>query len=85
MRVIFINKRLEAVRTECSEPPPSYLGRLVRLVEPVADAAVTLGVSRQRVLQLIHTGSLDAVKIGRSYFVSALSLQERMDARNRSL
>ena len=84
MRVIFINKRLEAVRTECSEPP-SYLGRLVRLVEPVADAAVTLGVSRQRVLQLIHTGSLDAVKIGRSYFVSALSLQERMDARNRSL
>lgn len=55
------------------------------MVEPVADAAVTLGVSRQRVLQLIHAGSLEAVKIGRGYFVSALSLQERMDARNRSI
>ena len=80
---VFINKQVRVTPRECSAPPSSYLGRLVSLVEPVAEAATMLGVSRQRVLQLIHEGSLEAVKVGRAYFVSALSLQERMEAQNR--
>ena len=48
------------------------------MVEPVTAAAGRLGVSRQRVLQLIGQGDLEAVKIGEDWFVSLLSLQERL-------
>ena len=50
------------------------------MVEPVTDAAVLLGVSRQRVLQLIGAGDLQARKIGRQYFIDALSLQARIES-----
>ena len=64
----------------------TYLQRLAGLLEPVPDAAQMLGVSRQRVLQLIESGRLEAVKLGRDYFISSLSLQEYLDARtNRTL
>jgi len=64
----------------------TYLQRLAGLLEPVPDAAQMLGVSRQRVLQLIEAGRLEAVKLGRDYFISSLSLQEYLDARtNRTL
>jgi len=59
----------------------TYLQRLAGLLEPVPDAAQMLGVSRQRVLQLIEAGRLEAVKLGRDYFISSLSLQEYLDAR----
>lgn len=58
-----------------------YLQRLAGLLEPVPEAAQMLGVSRQRVLQLIEAGRLEAVKLGRDYFVSSLSLQEYLEAR----
>jgi len=64
----------------------TYLQRLAGLLEPVPDAAQMLGVSRQRVLQLIEAGRLEAVKLGRDYFISSLSLQEYLDERtNRTL
>jgi len=64
----------------------TYLQRLAGLLEPVPDAAQMLGVSRQRVLQLIEAGRLEAVKLGRDSFISSLSLQEYLDARtNRTL
>ena len=64
----------------------TYLQRLAVLLEPVPDAAQMLGVSRQRVLQLIEAGRLEAVKLGRDYFISSLSLQEYLDERtNRTL
>lgn len=59
----------------------TYLQRLAGMLEPVPDAARTLGVSRQYVLQLIAAGKLEAVKLGRDYFISSLSLQEYLDAR----
>ena len=55
-----------------------YLERLALMLESVAGAAVVLGVSRQRVLQLIAAGELEAVKIGKDWFVGTLSLQERL-------
>jgi excisionase family DNA binding protein len=59
----------------------TYLQRLAGMLEPVPDAARMLGVSRQRVLQLIESRRLEAVKLGRDYFISSLSLQEYLDAR----
>lgn len=50
------------------------------MVEPVPDAAAMLGISRQRVLQLIGAGDLQARKIGRQYFIDALSLQARIES-----
>ncbi len=64
-----------------NEQRQTYLGRLAKMVEPVPDAAEMLGVSRQRVHELIQQGSLEAVQIGKHWFVSSLSLQERIDAR----
>lgn len=45
-----------------------------------AQAAELLGVNRQRVVQLIAAGKLDAVKVGRSYNVSAASVDARIAA-----
>ena len=59
----------------------SYLERLAGMLEPVPEVAGRLGVSRQRVLMLIREGKLEAVKLGRDYFVSSLSLQEMLDRR----
>ena len=71
-----------------TEPQPSpagneqrqkYIQKLVSMIEPVSDAAEMLGVSRVRVHQLIKSGHLEAVKIGKQYFVDSLSLQERIE------
>ena len=78
------NDLLGPKRLERSEQRLSYLERLAQMVEPVPRAAVLLGISRQRVLQLIQTGDLEAVKIGKDWFVSSLSVQERMNARQKS-
>jgi excisionase family DNA binding protein len=40
------------------------------------DAAVKLGLSRVRVLQLISAGKLPAEKIGRDYLIEAASLAQ---------
>ena len=68
-----------------AEQKQSYLERLAGMVEPVTDAAEMLGVSRQRVLQLVKTGKLESVRLGRgnrsTIVISSLSLQEFMDAR----
>ena len=57
----------------------THLQRLAALIEPVSDAADMLGVSRQRFHELIQHGDLEAVKIGKGWFVSSLSLQERIE------
>ena len=61
----------------------SYLERLAGMVEPVTDAAEMLGVSRQRVLQLVQQGKLESVRLGKgsraTIVISSLSLQEFMD------
>ena len=62
-----------------NEQKQTFLEKLASMVEPVAEAAEMLGVSRQRVLQLIKRGDLEAVKIGKGYFISSVSLQERLD------
>jgi excisionase family DNA binding protein len=62
-----------------SEQRQKYIQKLVNMIEPVSDAAEMLGVSRVRVHQLIKSGHLEAVKIGKQYFVDSLSLQERID------
>ncbi len=58
----------------------TFLDKLAGMVEPVAGAAALLGISRQRVLQLISAGDLQGRKIGRQYFVDALSLQARLES-----
>ena len=42
-----------------------------------AEAAAALRVNRQRVVQLINAGKLDAAKVGRSYIVAADSVERR--------
>ena len=42
-----------------------------------AEAAKALGVNRQRVVALIKSGKLEAEKVGRSYVVSAESVEKR--------
>lgn len=68
------------------EQKQSYLERLAGMVEPVTDAAEMLGVSRQRVLQLVAQGKLESVRLGKgaraTIVISSLSLQEFMDARS---
>lgn len=68
---------------EPNKPRLSYLERLVQMLEPVSRAATLLGISRQRVLQLIQSGDLEAVKIGSDWFVSSLSVQERINAQRK--
>lgn len=58
-----------------------FLNKLVGMVEPVPEAAEMLGVSKTRVHQLIKSGHLKAVQIGKQFFVDSLSLQERIDSR----
>ena len=65
------------------KPKDTHLQRLAALLEPVSQTAERLGVSRQRVHELIHEERLEAVKIGRSCFVSSLSVQEFMATRTR--
>ena len=62
----------------------TFLEKLAGMVEPVTDAAEILGISRQRVHQLIEAGDLKAVKIGKQFFVDTLSLQERLEAKHQA-
>jgi excisionase family DNA binding protein len=41
----------------------------------VSEAAEILGISRQRVLQLIEAGRLEARKVGNSYIIARSALQ----------
>ena len=68
------------MRTEFqTEQRQAYIRKLVTMIEPVSGAADMLGVSRARVHQLIKSGQLEAVQIGKQYFVDSLSLQERIE------
>jgi excisionase family DNA binding protein len=59
----------------------AFVDRLVGSLLPVPDVAEMLGLSRQRILQLIGDGKLTATKPGREWLVMASSVQEFMDAR----
>lgn len=50
---------------------------------PAMDAAKELGISRQRLYQLVAMGRLDSKKIGRSLFIPRESLDARMAGRHR--
>ncbi|TSD63651.1 excisionase family DNA-binding protein [Aeromicrobium piscarium] len=51
----------------------------------VAEAAKRLGVSRQRVVAMIQSGSLPAVKVGRSYVIDAAAVSRHRGAVSRPL
>jgi excisionase family DNA binding protein len=47
----------------------------------VPEAAAALGVSQQRVRQLLDGGKLSGMKVGRDWLVSRVSVQQRLDSR----
>jgi excisionase family DNA binding protein len=59
----------------------AFVDRLVGSLLVVPDVADMLGLTRQRVLQLINQGKLTGTKPGREWLVLASSVQEFMDAR----
>ncbi|WP_410655539.1 helix-turn-helix domain-containing protein [Amycolatopsis sp. lyj-112] len=52
---------------------------MVRSAEllPVAQVAQTLGISRERVRELVHSGRLDSVRVGRELVIEARSVEHR--------
>jgi excisionase family DNA binding protein len=59
---------------------PSLAGSLM----VVRDVAELLGISRQRVLKLIEAGQLDGILKGHQWLISALSVQNLIDARRQA-
>jgi len=65
-----------------SDPPPATEGapepdaapRLAALLLPIPEVAAALGIGRTKIYELIATGQLEAVHIGRSCRVPADSL-----------
>jgi excisionase family DNA binding protein len=52
------------------------MGLVLRHV-PVAEAAAQLGISRQRVYELVREGKLGYVRSGRTILISAQAIRER--------
>jgi excisionase family DNA binding protein len=59
---------------------PALVGSLM----VVPDVAELLGISRQRVVQLIKLGRFDAVLKGHQWLISAHSVQNLIDARRQA-
>ena len=72
------------VLSDPDSPRAQFLGQLAGTLMVVPDVAEMLGLSRQRVLKLIQTGKLDAVRKGRVWLISALSVQELIDVRRQA-
>lgn len=49
--------------------------KLEKLVLHVSDAASLLGVSSQKIYEMIHNGELDAYKAGKAWKISAASVE----------
>ncbi len=46
-----------------------------RLLYPVPEAAVRLGIGRSKIYELISTGSLESVKLGKSRLIPAEAIE----------
>jgi excisionase family DNA binding protein len=69
------------MESEDDEMRAAFADKLVGSLMVVPDVAEMLGYTRQRVLQLIQAGKLEATKPGREWLVMAASVQRFMDAR----
>ena len=71
---VFLDRQAEITRRECADLAQSCeAGQWIS----VAEAAEILGVHRNRVLQLVNDGALDAHKVGQRWNISRQSVESR--------